>query len=851
MSDTHEDKRPLPAQSSTHTVANLTRGAYLDLKKSGITDDYIRMMRIRQTINLDDSKGTNADDYIIPYFKSSGEIYPAYYRERVFRLPNINNPKPPKYVQKNDGGPTRVYFPPNWQALRFESYLVITEGEKKCASVAQYGVPCIGLGGVDSWRTKKIEINPENITKLIDPEKKQITYSLDIDEALAEILYEGGIDNAQVAPELLETIQEAARLEKTVYICYDTDKLDNATTENGDPVFGTKLQVNQSAFALSMWLMDHGVTKVEFVQLPAVVPPNSKTNKPEKTGLDDFVISQGIDSLKALILGGRHTFPTLTNVRYFVNKTLNGARVKRKDYIKVARAIVADLDRHGQRYTSSADVHYYYEHATKSMMQLSLSSQEMKDIRLTDFGKLLFERYGLSSRDEAALKEIGDQFVNMIGIKQIEARRVSYASHEQQALYFQLDDGTMLKAGADGVTFHDNGFDDVLFVRNLVEPINLTRESLKEELSQEKKRTQVQLKEGDNRWLNVFKSMQIQPMEGFTMDETYMLLCAHFYLNPWFRRWNNLMLPMELTIAEPGSGKSLFYMLRKMIFTGRTTLNRLPQDVRDWYANITDSEGMFIADNVGKMNGALKQTYSDEFARLITEMRPAVTMRKLYTTASDVSFPIDCTFAITAINNPFTNEDIMQRSLMVRLKAIPKGERNSNWMQSQMNDTTGGRLGWILHHMLVSVRFLHFVKNEWNDNYQSKHRLMHYEQSLLIMGQALNFDKEAMKIVVSKLSRSIQSSIASNNPVIEGLLAYAQMMAKDPSKADKMFSAQDIVDWALMSEEFSDIQVLTNSRTLGRYISSHAYDIHESAGIHNVGKRDGKAAFKVDLDIVS
>src|SRR5690625_7975002 len=60
-----------------------------------------------------------------------------------------------------------------------------------------------------------------------------------------------------------------------------------------------------------------------------------------------------------------------------------------------------------------------------------------------------------------------------------------------------------------------------------------------------------------------------------------------------------MMLPLELAIAEPGSGKTQFYNLRKTLWSGNASLDAMPQDIRDWNASIANSDGMWVGENSG------------------------------------------------------------------------------------------------------------------------------------------------------------------------------------------------------------------------------------------------------------
>jgi hypothetical protein len=80
-------------------------------------------------------------------------LYPKtdeYWRCKPF--PPLKNRKGQevKYLQPKDSS-NRLYFPPGVD-LRADTPVWLTEGEKKALKLTQEGFPCIGLGGVWSWR---------------------------------------------------------------------------------------------------------------------------------------------------------------------------------------------------------------------------------------------------------------------------------------------------------------------------------------------------------------------------------------------------------------------------------------------------------------------------------------------------------------------------------------------------------------------------------------------------------------------------------------------------------------------------------------------------------------------------
>jgi hypothetical protein len=80
-------------------------------------------------------------------------LYPEtddYWRCKLFPPPKNRKGQEVKYLQPKDSA-NRLYFPPGVD-LRADTPVWLTEGEKKALKLTQEGFPCIGLGGVWSWR---------------------------------------------------------------------------------------------------------------------------------------------------------------------------------------------------------------------------------------------------------------------------------------------------------------------------------------------------------------------------------------------------------------------------------------------------------------------------------------------------------------------------------------------------------------------------------------------------------------------------------------------------------------------------------------------------------------------------
>lgn len=131
-------------------------GHLADLRKSGLTDATIRAQKITdvppgmidQLLGLPTPKVTSA--YLLPFPDPCGGFM-DHIRVKIF--PSITTDDGTiKYLQPRRSG-VRIYFPLVTldAVLRSADPLYIVEGEKKSLSVAQLGLPTVGICGVEGW----------------------------------------------------------------------------------------------------------------------------------------------------------------------------------------------------------------------------------------------------------------------------------------------------------------------------------------------------------------------------------------------------------------------------------------------------------------------------------------------------------------------------------------------------------------------------------------------------------------------------------------------------------------------------------------------------------------------------
>jgi hypothetical protein len=756
--------------------------------------------------------------YVIPYYDIEGKRVP-FYRVKLYNPAN----KAAKYMQPAGTG-SYIYFPIGFNDVfketklgkskscvnGFAPALLICEGEKKAALAVKRGFLCIGLGGVYNWKSRTVLL-PEGSKLEKDDRTGRVRVRLpSSDSDAAEVADDIGIKFSVLATGLKELVELVRILKWQVAIVFDSDS-------------HTNVQVQRAAASLGFEFKTRGLSTSAIRQ---VVLPKSA----EKLGLDDYILKHGEDSFTKLLhnsLAARCSFPAHPNLVEYIGAGLIG-RCSRETIRQISLSIVADLDARGIRMKdASSDTPYYFDIASKRLMRVYMMHNGGEPLHETSFGEHLYRTYGISHADTKLIPWLAASFTGEEPIEKVYPRSI-IAHNDKGEVCYQLNDGQMAVVNTKGISIRDNSYGGILFKSDQTEPID--GQALLEAVARQSKQKL------QNRWAEVLKSFR------FTHDNYALLTSLLFYISPWFLRWRGTQLPIELMIGEPGSGKSSMYALRMSILTGRPMLRNQPTDVRDWHASITSQDGLHITDNAHFVSKELRQRLSDEMCRIVTEPNPFVEMRRLYSTADNMRIPVRTTFAITAINQPFVNADILQRSIIIELQAVGT-EHDSDWVGHKMS-YMGGRIEWLAHHLLVVQGFLSLAETKWDDRYKSDHRLANFEQIMILMGEVLGLSDT--KSICKGLVKTIEDSVSEYDWSMEGLKEFAQELKQGTTKGKIVtFTTQDIAVWAAGRDDFQENTILTNSRRLGRYFKSHATMIAKAVGVVEHGNQANRMVYRI------
>lgn len=727
--------------------------------------------------------------YVIPYRDLEGQPLP-FYRVRTFDYD-------PKYKQSRATS-NCVYFPKNVKQLILEKgYVIITEGEKKAACATKCGYPAVGLSGVDSWKNRTVVL-PEGTALEQQPNTDRLVAKLPAGEQ--------SIEDSDLATGLQELIDLCVSKRLTTIICFDSDHYGT-----------TKHDVQRAAASLGFELRFKGLPLTSIRQL--VLPHNL----PEKVGIDDFIVRYKAEAFGEQIqacMSRRVAFPRHPNIRDFVNRKLQKQKLSRKEAQQVALSVLCELDSSGVRLRSETDDNmYYFSGSSRKLMGASLR-RTVNDVLVdSEFGRYLYAEFGIGYADMRLSSWLATQFTSEDPIDTVRPNRVIAVRDNEIA--YQINDGQYVRVTGDPdrpFTILDNGTDGIMFESGKVKPLVAT------ELSSElKAQMACTLKPV---WFDVLRRVRLKKA---STDKTLQLVGLLYYLSPWLNRWRGTQLPVEMVIGEAGSGKSSLYELRLNILQGDPKLRNRPQDMKDWWAGLKDAGGLHVTDNVHMTDKNLKQSLSDEMCRMVTEPNPHVEMRKYYTEFGLTGFSVNTVFAMTAIQQPFHNVDLIQRSIILEFdKGDEAIEYATNWADQQLT-SFGGRTSWVAHHLVVLHKFLQTVNKHWDITYKSKHRLVNLEQILMLMARTFNLPSDW---IVQHLSSATVSAVSESDWALEGIIEFCrQARAGMNGAGPPTFGASEISAWALGEEDYNQCLQLTNIRSLGRYIQTHKQMIAVTTGL--------------------
>lgn len=775
-----------------------------DLEASGLTPADMRIRELGAAERTTTGTPAQVSGYTIPYWDIRGKAL-TFYRVRLFDYE-------PKYRQIANE-PNHIYFPPGfWDALRHSRAILITEGEKKAASAVKRGIACCAVSGVDSWRNRL----------LIIPKGTELVTAKD-GRLMAKMKSGGEVDEktGTHATGLDELVSYALHRDLPLVICYDAD-----TNNSGAGSY--KRPVAEACARLGFELRSMGIPLRNIRHMILQGYPGC----PEKLGLDDFLTDEklGVAAFDRQIdtcLKSKKAFPIHPNIANYVAKRLQRGKMSRTDMATLAFGILTDLDYHGSRLRNpDNDNLYYFDDVSKSLSKVDFDAQGA--FSKMPFGIHMYKKYGLTPADNRLLIQMGAQYPAEDPITVVRPEHIMTVRGD--VLYFQIAPGRMVRCHRNDISIVDNGTDGVLFEGGAME--ELSEATLVAEI----KKAQA-IEKLPNIWLTVLQEARIA---ATNKDQHRMLLSLLYHISPWFYKWNGTQLPVEMMIGEAGSGKSSLYSLRMRILTGVPILRNMPASLRDWTASVAATGAMHVIDNVHFNDNKSRQELSDELCRVVTADNPMIEARKLYSDNDLIYTPVKCVFAMTGIKQPFTNVDIVQRSIITQLdKGSDEVEYDTDWVPRQL-ERFGGREGWLAHQLVFQQRLFSRLATKWSNGYKAKYRLINVEQLLCHVAEMFDMPTDW---IANYLAVDTVKGAISGDWALEGLKTFCDDWASH--SINNKFGAKEIVEWATGEEDFQDCKILQSSRSLGKYIQTNKNLLSTVCGLQEYGTLMNRTMYRV------
>ncbi|MEE8598801.1 MAG: hypothetical protein V3S69_04715, partial [Dehalococcoidales bacterium] len=679
------------------------------------------------------------------------------------------------------------------------------------------GFPAVAVSGVDNWRNRNIVL-PGDVQLTKDQRTGAIKARIPAGDSNVSVIQDTGV----VAVGFHDLVDFLVQQKMEVILVYDTDAKD-------------KPNVQRAAASLGYELRYRGIPIRNIRQLLLPAP------KGKKVGLDDYLKKEGTKSFAGLLRicrAKRIAFPRHPNPKTFVGSRLQKSRLTRKETQDVALAILMELEGKGRRLRNKATQElFFFDDQTHTLMPIYIGSTRVM-LHETSFGSYLYREFNISATDQRVVGWLATQIYGEEGVEDTETHKVlAKPSDMPNCIAYQLSDSHFIiitPRSEQPYIICENGEHGVLFEQGQVKAISPHDIEAEWSLAID----------GDDTmfWEKTLSAFDFVTSEGSDQEKVHMLCALLFYLSPWLLRWKGLQLPVELLVGEPGSGKSSLYELRQIIISGFSRLSNMTNDIKDWYAGITSHGGIHVMDNIHFTGSAkdYQQRLSDEICRLITETKPHVELRKLYTTSDVLQLPVTTTFAFTAIEQPFFTEDLLQRAAVFEVQSIGSNH-DADWIGNQLR-AGRKRVGWVAHHLVTIHRFLHLaiVKKRWDNQYRAGHRLAHYEQALMLMAEVFGY-KGAW--IPDALDTQMMIKVGESDWTMSGIGEF--ILHWHLKNSERKFAMSDITKWADEHDTFHKNSTLTNSWKLSKYFRSHRAALQHSLGIHQDGTKANKQMYKL------
>ncbi len=445
---------------------------------------------------------------------------------------------------------------------------------------------------------------------------------------------------------------------------------------------------------------------------------------------------------------------------------------------------------------------YFFRKRDKRLMQIS-SEQE-------DTSRLMNTEFGIIPSDTHYEKMIK----NILGMtyefqpKKTNLKKTAHYCNKKNAVYFSINESTVMKITKDSVEQVYNGYDDVIFYTNKEYFINefeydesvdidyIIDHSLEANYDENGALKGNDLKRLVNAWLLSFFLPE--------MSNSRMIVVAH---------------------GEPGSFKTTFAKKLGWILKGESFDTTAHDDKTDMN-NITTNKTFVALDNI---ETKANTQFLDQLARIATGT--TISKRKLYTTNEVLEFKPQVNVCITAMTPTFRRPDVVERLLLVKMeKRDGEGYLDDDEIKEHAISERDKNMSCIVNQ----IKFILKTRNENSDKWQRSKMRMASFGTLLRLREGETKASDLM----AKL-KEVQTEYAEEFITLPDIIKrYLDKKCMNNNNEIKGMSATDLYT-ALKSEASYMLYPfkMSSSKALGKELSKELYKKRFNIETHR--KKDG------------
>jgi len=402
---------------------------------------------------------------------------------------------------------------------------------------------------------------------------------------------------------------------------------------------------------------------------------------------------------------------------------------------QVTEIIRDDLQGRGKFYNDGYQA-YFFSEAEKKLMQINLEDTECR---------LMMAKYGIN-RTESIYRYL----MESLGIEAIingtktTIHRLSYYNPDTFTVYLYNHGNQVYWISPDKVKLVDNGTDGILFVADpRTQPFKIKKSK------------------GSILWLDRVLLSKINPADSVLTAYEVRLVVKLWFYSLFFRE----IMPTKgllLFLGPKGSGKSITARkIGMLLFGGEFNVTPLTKDIKDFDAAITNSDYVAI-DNADSKS----IWFEDRLAIVATGGN--IKKRQLYTTNTEVDFPVRCFMSITSRTPTFRRDDVVDRLLILESKRFEQFI-SEHALIAEVRNNRNEIMYEVVYGLKKIVRALRDAKDE---DMAGSFRMADFADFCIKIGRLWDTENE-VKTVLTKLQYKQDKFTIEADPVKKLLYKWA------------------------------------------------------------------------------